>query len=259
MLLAVDIGNTHTVAGLLGDGGKPVSGWRMRTDRLETPDELGIKMTTLFDLAGVGVRDIDACVVSSVVPPALDCWKGFVNRYVRCELVCVNDRLEDIMSIRYSRPYEVGADRIVNAVAAWEKYRAGVIVVDFGTAITFDCVSADREYLGGVIAPGPGLAASSLASGTSGLPLVDLVEPTDREIIAQDTVSAIQAGIVYGFAALTDGIAERLASRFPACPQCMATGGLAGVIIPHCRNISIIEPDLTLIGLYLIRTKYLKT
>lgn len=256
LLLAVDIGNTHTVAGLVKGDGSITASWRIRTDRMETPDELGVKMITLLEREGLEVRDIDACVISSVVPPALECWKGFVMRYTGRAPLCVNERLQEIMTIRYSRPYEVGADRVVNAVAAWEKYRTAMIVVDFGTAITFDCVSAEREYLGGVIAPGPGLAASSLASGTSKLPLVDLAAP-EGDIIAQDTVSAIQAGLIYGFAGLADGITERLTARFPSTPQCVATGGFSHVIIPHCRNINIIEPDLTIRGLELIYSKYL--
>jgi type III pantothenate kinase len=254
-LLAVDIGNTHTVIGIIHDGS--IKGqWRIETRATETPDEIAVKLDILVRYAGISIREIDDCIISSVVPPAQKMWKNFVKHYTGRRPLCVNEHIERIMDIRYSRPYEVGADRIVNAVAAWELCHKAVIVVDFGTAITFDCISDNREYLGGVIAPGPLLAAKSLASGTSKLPMVDLSPPDAEKTIAQDTVSAIKAGIIYGFAGLTDGIIKRIETNFPQSPELIATGGLSGVIIPFCDTINRIEPGLTLRGLDIIYHNY---
>lgn len=255
-LLAVDIGNTHTVFGLI-NGSEIKAQWRIRTDRDATADELAINVGALLKYNKIEFPELTDCIISSVVPPALENWKAFISHYTGRPLLSVNEHLQEIMDIRYSRPYEVGADRIVNSVAAWETFRTALILVDFGTAITFDCVSEKREYLGGVIAPGPKLAAQGLASGTSKLPIVDLSIP-EGGVIAQDTVSAIQAGLIYGFAGLTDRIIEQLMKEFPAAPKCIATGGLSHLIIPYCKNIDHIEPNLTLQGLEVIYNNYLK-
>jgi len=253
-LLAVDIGNTHTVAGLYIDS-RLMGRWRIRSERAATEDELAIKLNALpltsmqlFSAAG----DI---IISSVVPPLTEAWERMTCKYFGCDALVILKNIDHGMPIRYRRPFEIGADRIVNAIAAWNRFHSAVIAIDFGTATTFDCISAKGEYLGGAISPGLKLASEMLSSRTSKLPLVELDVPPGPAL-AQDTVSAIRSGIVYGFAALADGLAERLRAEFAQEAAIIATGGFAATVAKHSRLINEVLPDLTLEGLYSIYQRY---
>ncbi|MEZ0327961.1 MAG: type III pantothenate kinase [Dissulfuribacterales bacterium] len=248
--LAVDIGNTHTVIGLFDAKNVLQHTWRVHTNRDITSDELAVLVHGLLGVADMESAAIQAVVIASVVPSLVQVWQGTAKRYLKMDAVVIeaNDALG--MPIRYGRPYELGADRIINAIAAFERYRQGLIVVDYGTAITFDCISAQGEYLGGAIAPGIKLAADALASKTAKLPRLEtFVMP--QQVIAQDTLSALQTGLILGFAGMTDGIVKRLAQEYEIPPKIIATGGLAPVIVPHTCTVHEIVPELTLYGISL--------
>jgi type III pantothenate kinase len=247
LFLAVDIGNTHTVLGLF-DQGTLLSHWRVGTDRGATADELAIILSQLCQLSGKKLNDICDLVISCVVPPLLQSWRNLSVRYVGANPIIVHGQQALGMPIRCKHPHEVGADRLVNSIAAYLRYNDALIVVDYGTATTFDCISSNGEYLGGAIAPGLMLAAEALFKGTSQLPRVALFSVPENAL-GQDTASAIRSGVVYGFAGLTDGIIQRLLREFPTKPRVVATGGLASVIAPHCASIEKIIPNLTLEGL----------
>ena len=253
-LLAVDIGNTHTVAGLYMDG-RLMGRWRIRSDRDATEDELAITLNALplssMELFSAA-RDI---IISSVVPPLTEAWERMTQKYFGCEALVILKNIDHGMPIRYRRPFEIGADRIVNAIAAWNRFHKAIIAIDFGTATTFDCISPTGEYLGGAISPGLKLAAEMLSSRTSKLPLVELDVPPGPAL-AQDTVSAIRSGIVYGFAALADGLADRLRREFAPDAVIVATGGFASTVAKHSRLIEKVLPDLTLEGLFFIYERY---
>jgi type III pantothenate kinase len=249
-LLAVDIGNTHTVSGIIEEGAI-VQNWRIHTNSQATADELAALLNQLIGFAEIKLADIDDIIISCVVPPLLHAWEEFSARYLKRAAIILRGDMPLGMPILYKRPHEIGADRIVNAIGAYERYKRALIVIDYGTAITFDCVSSGGEYLGGSIAPGIMLAAEALFHGTSRLPRIELfAEP--KGAISQDTNSAIRSGIIYGFAGLTDGIVKRLSREFPEMPKVIATGGLASLIAPHCPVIEEVLPDLTLEGLAVI-------
>jgi len=253
-LLAIDIGNTHTVAGLYLDG-RLMGRWRIRSERYATEDELAIKLNSL-PLTSMNLFSIASdVIISSVVPPLTEAWERMTQKYFGCEALVILKNIDHGMPIRYSRPFEIGADRIVNAIAAWNRFHTAIIAIDFGTATTFDCISARGEYLGGAISPGLKLASEMLSSKTSKLPLVELDIPPGPAL-AQDTVSAIRSGIIYGFAALADGLASRLKEEFDSRAIIIATGGFAATVASHSRLIEKVLPDLTLEGLYLIYRRY---
>lgn len=246
--LAIDIGNTHTLIGLFNDRHVLRHTWRIHTNRKITSHELAVLLEGLLRLSGLGFADVQALAVASVVPSLVPVWNGLSEEYLKINAVVIEASDALGMTIRYGRPYELGADRIINAIAAFDLYRQGVIVVDYGTAITFDCISAKGEYLGGAIAPGIKLAADALAFGTAKLPRLEtFVMP--KKVIAQDTLSALQAGLVLGFAGLTDGIVTRLIQEYETAPRVIATGGLASVIVPHTGTVQEIVPELTLFGI----------
>ena len=251
--LGIDIGNTHTVIGLFA-GKRLLQFWRIRTQRDATCDEVWVLVSQL--LAGTStvreehIRDV---IISCVVPPLLPTWKEVATRHIGTAAMVIGTDTPLGIGIRYKRPYELGADRLVNAVAAYSRYRRASIVVDYGTATTFDCISGRGEYLGGAIAPGIWLSAEALFQGASKLPRVDLHRPPE-ERIAQDTSSAMQVGIIYGFAGLTDRLVEELSREFREKPVVVATGGLARVIGPFCNTIEEIRPELTLEGIAEIYT-----
>ncbi len=248
--LAVDIGNTHTVTGLF-QGDCLLKDWRLHTDREITPDELAVTLDQLCRFAGIRLGDINDIIISCVVPPLIHTWKNLAIKYISKEALFIQDDIPVEMPICYRRPYELGADRLANAVAAYSRYRDAIIVVDYGTATTFDCVSPRGEYLGGSIAPGLVLAAEALFKGTSRLPRVELFA-RPKTALGQDTASAIQAGIIYGFAGLTEGIIAQLLREFAQRPKIIATGGLAPVMAPYCPSIEEVLPDLVLEGLEII-------
>ncbi|HEY4280197.1 MAG TPA: type III pantothenate kinase [Conexibacter sp.] len=252
MLLVVDVGNTQTHFGTFA-GTELTEHWRFSTVREETADELGAKLANLLRLRGLSFADLDASVVSSTVPQLGGEWRAAGERYLRQQTLIVGPGIRTGMPIRYENPREIGADRLVNAVAAYDRYNGACVVVDFGTAITFDPVSADGEYLGGIITPGVEISMEALTERAAALPKIDLVEP--RTLIGKTTVDAIRSGIVYGFAGQVDGIVRRLRAELGADTPTIATGGLAGAIVPFTEEIDETDDLLTLTGLRLLHER----
>lgn len=252
MLLVVDVGNTQTHFGTF-DGTELVEHWRFATVRQSTADELGAKLSNLLELRGIHTSDISASIVSSTVPQLADEWRGLSERYLDHGMVVVRQGIRTGMALRYDNPREIGADRLVNAVAAYERFRGACVVVDFGTAITYDPVSADGEYLGGIISPGVEISLEALTSRAAALPRIDLVAP--RALIGKSTVEGIRSGVIYGFAGGVDAICERLMDELGHDIDLIATGGLARSIVPHCRTIDEVDDLLTLTGLRLLHER----
>lgn len=252
MLLVVDVGNTQTHFGVLADGeARPAQDWRFATVRDSTRDELAVALSNLLALRGLGLSDVDRSIICSTVPPLSDRWTAMADRYLTHEMKVVGPAIRTGMAIRIDNPYEVGADRLVNAVAAYDRFRDTCVVVDFGTAITYDAVSAAGEYLGGIISPGAEISGDALYERAAKLPKVELVEP--RSLIGKSTVDAIRSGIVYGFAGQVEGIVRRLRAELGERTTVIATGGLAGVLVPFVREtIDAVDEMLTLTGLRLI-------
>lgn len=249
MILVFDIGNTHTVAGVF-DGRNLVVDWRIVTDRNRTGDEYGILIRNLFSDRGLDPHAVKAIVISSVVPPVMMAYEEMCRRYFEIEPLVVGPGTRTGLAVKYENPREVGADRIVNAVAALETYGAPLIIVDFGTATTFDAISGQREYLGGAITPGLGISAEALFARTAKLPRIELVRP--RAAIGRNTVWSMQSGLIFGYAGMVDGLVRRIKSEMEGNPRVIATGGLGGLIAPDCETIEKFDPDLTLVGLRII-------
>ena len=250
MLLAVDIGNTQTHLGAF-EGEELIEHWRFQTRSGATGDELGERIAGFFNLSEMHFGDIDAVVVSSVVPPLGSQFARMTERYLEAECLTIGPGVKSGMPIRIDNPLEVGADRLVNAVAAYDRIRDSCIVVDFGTAITYDVVSAAGEYLGGIITPGAEISIDALYDRAAKLPKVELAQP--RSLIGKSTVDAIRSGIVFGFAAQVDGIVHRLREELGADTKVLATGGLAGALVPAVQEtIDEVDDLLTLLGLRLI-------
>jgi type III pantothenate kinase len=249
LLVVVDVGNTNTVFGVyLGD--RLLDSFRLSTDTDRTGDEYGSLLLPLFSRLGVDPLRADAVVVSSVVPPLHLTLDLLARRYFGKKPLFIELGVRTGMPIRYDNPQEVGADRVVNSLAARERYGAPVIVVDFGTATTFDVVNAAGEYVGGIIAPGIGISAEALFANASRLTRVDVRKPD--ELVARNTAGAMQAGIYYGYVGLVDGILERLLAEIPGVKMVVATGGQADLIASGSKHIREIDPQLTLLGLKLI-------
>jgi type III pantothenate kinase len=248
MLLAIDVGNTQTHLGAF-DGSELVEHWRFSTDREATGDELAIVVNDLLGLSQIGFPDIDAEVVSSVVPQLVPEYRRLFERYLERQALIVGPGTKTGMPIRLDNPRELGADRLVNAIAAYEQCRDTCVIVDFGTAITYDAVSSAGEYLGGIIAPGIEISMEALTSRAARLPKVDIEEP--RSLIGKTTDASIQSGIVYGFAAQVDGICRRLRAELGDLTT-IATGGLARVIVGFTESIDLVDDLLTLKGLRLV-------
>jgi len=244
VLLAVDVGNTQTVLGLYG-GERLTDHWRLATDRNRTGDELGVVLAGLLDLDGV-----DGICLSSTVPALVREWERLAERWAGAPLLVVGPGVKTGIPIRYDDPREVGPDRIVNSVAAKERYGAPVIVVDFGTSTNFDVVSPAGEYVGGVLAPGIETSMEALFARAARLVKVDYVEPPS--VIGKTTVAGLQSGLVYGFAGQVDGIVAAIRGELGADARVVATGGLAGLIAPHSKTIETVDPFLTLHGLRLV-------
>jgi type III pantothenate kinase len=252
MLLAVDVGNTQTHFGLFATGQDHVAEhWRFATVRQSTGDELGAALSNLLALRGLSFSDVDSSIVSSTVPQLSEQWMLMSEHYLHERMLVVGPSIRTGMPIRTDNPREVGADRLVNAVAAYDRVRDTCVVVDFGTAITYDAVSAEGEYLGGIITPGAEISIEALYERAAKLPRVELAEP--RALIGKSTVEAIRSGIAYGFAGQVEGIVRRLRGELGADTVVIATGGLAQVVVPFIREtIDEVDDLLTLIGLRLI-------
>jgi type III pantothenate kinase len=249
MLLAIDIGNTNVVLGVF-DGEKLVENWRVGTNARITPDEYAMIFKDLFGFSGLEFSRITGVIVSTVVPPLLPVMTEMSRKYFKLEPLVVTHELKTGITIRYDNPREVGADRIVNAAAAYKLYGGPVIIVDFGTATTFCAVTKNGEYLGGAICPGVRISAEALFQRASKLPRVELVKPA--AVIGKDTTSSMQAGIIYGYAGLVDGIVERMKKELSPDAKVVATGGLAELVSPETASIREIRPQLTLEGLRLL-------
>lgn len=249
MLLALDVGNTNITVGVY-EGSVLRTRWRLRTVRDQTADEWGILLRNLFDLAQLDQAQVDGLIIASVVPPLDASLAWMAKRYFQLDAVFVTSETDTGIAIRYDNPREVGADRIVNAVAAFHKYGGPVVVVDLGTAITFDVVSAQGEYLGGVICPGIGVSVEALVARTARLPQVDFRKPGG--IIGKTTVASMQAGLYYGAIGMIDSIAERLEQEMGAGTRTVATGGQAPMIVKDSRYLRLVDEDITLEGLRLI-------
>ena len=252
MLLAVDVGNTQTHLGAFRDE-ELVEHWRFATVRDSTADELGAALHNLLDLRGLSFDDLTASIISTTVPQLGPEWAHTAERYLGHDMLVVGPKLKTGMPIRLDNPRELGPDRLVNAVAAHEHFGGACIVVDFGTANTFDVVSAQGEYLGGIIALGVEISLEALTERAARLPKVDLDEP--RGLIGKSTVDAIRSGVIYGVAAQVDGIVRRLWDELGEQASVIATGGLADHIVPHSDTIDEVDDLLTLTGLRLIHER----
>jgi type III pantothenate kinase len=248
-LVLVDVGNTNTVFGVYR-GEELVDSFRLSTDRERTADEYGALLLPLFARSGLDPRRAEAVVISSVVPPLHLTLDQMARRYFGRKPLFIEPGVKTGMPIRYDNPAEVGADRIVNAVAARERFGAPVVVVDFGTATTFDVVNAAGEYAGGIICPGILISAEALFAQASRLYRVDVRKPPD--LVGRNTATAMQAGIYYGYIGLVDGILERLMAEIPGIRTVVATGGQADLIASGSKYIREVDHLLTLVGLKLI-------
>ena len=244
MLLAVDAGNTQTVYGLY-DGARLVEQRRVATEPTRTGDELGALISDLLDL-----ESVDGVCLSSTVPQLVREYEHFAEKWAKAPLLIVGPGARTGIALRYDDPREVGPDRIVNSVAARDRYGAPCIVVDFGTSTNFDVVSAEGEYVGGVLAPGIEVSMEALFAKAARLTKVDFIEPPT--VIGKTTTQALQSGVVYGFAGQVDGIVEHIRDELGSEARAIATGGLAELIAPHARTIERVDHDLTLEGLRLV-------
>ena len=252
MLLVIDVGNTNIVLGVY-DGKKLINDWRVATNKDKTSDEYGLVIDQIFNYHGLKTSDIDAVMISSVVPPLMYTLQAVSKKYFKSDPYIVGPGIKTGMNIKYDNPKEVGADRIVNAVAAYEQYGGPIIVVDFGTAITFCAISKSGEYLGGAIAPGIKISSEALFMRTAKLPKVEIVKP-DR-VICKNTVSSIQAGLIYGYVGLVDNIIAKMKEELSEegeVKTVVATGGLASLISSESKYINRIDKLLTLEGLRII-------
>ncbi len=253
MLLAVDVGNTQSHLGIFEDA-ELAEHWRFATDSEETADELAVRVSTLLSLRDLELGDVDGSIVSSVVPQLTPEYAGMSERYLEGSCLIVGPGLRTGMAIQLDNPLELGADRLVNAVAAYERFGGPCAVADFGTAITFDVVSENGEYLGGVIGPGVEISMAALAERTAKLPPIELGEPLSEPagVIGKSTHASLRSGIVYGFAGAVDAIARRVQRELGPETRFIATGGHAAAIVPFCEMIEEIDDLLTLTGLRLI-------
>lgn len=252
MILAIDVGNTNIVAGIYKDE-KLLVHWRIATDRNKTEDEYGMLFNQLFAHSGYSLSDVHAVIISSVVPPLIFALEKMAKKYTKKAPLIVGPGIKTGVKLGFENPKEVGADRIVNAVAGIEKYGVPLILIDFGTATTFDYIDENGIYQGGAIAPGIGISTEALYSRAAKLPRIELVKP--EKVIGKNTVTAMQAGIIYGFTGQVDAIVERMIAQSPIKPRVLATGGLASLISSESKTIEEVDPFLTLDGLRIIYIK----
>ncbi|SEO91712.1 type III pantothenate kinase [Propionispora vibrioides] len=249
MLLVFDIGNSNIVLGLY-DGKELLHHWRISTDRQKTGDEYGMLIHNLFSFAGRSISEVHAIMISSVVPPLVVPIIKMCQRYFKVEPLVVGPGIKTGICIRYENPREVGADRIVNAVAAHAKFGGPLIIVDFGTATTFCAIAENGDYLGGAIAPGIGISTEALFQRAAKLPRIELVKP--KSVICRNTVASMQSGIIFGFAGQVDEIVRRMRGEMGQDAYVVATGGLANLIAQESTSIQVVEHFLTLEGLRIL-------
>lgn len=249
MILALDIGNTQTVIGVFA-GKSLAASWRMVTDRLRTTDECGIIVKSFFSDQSLDPRHVSAAVISSVVPPVTPVFEAMCRKFFGISPMIVGPGVKTGLDIQYENPREVGADRIVNAVAGVTLYGAPLIIVDMGTATKFEAVSAKGEYLGGAITPGLGISAEALFMRAAKLPRIELVKPPAA--IGRNTVWSMQSGLIYGYIGLVEGLITRIRDEMGGNPKVIATGGLANMVAGECSLVTHINPDLTLEGLRIL-------
>ncbi len=252
MLLAIDVGNSNNVIGLFSNG-KLLTHWRIRTEWTRTSDEYWVLIKEFIQLNDVDTETIDEIVIACVVPPLIPILQEMGRKYFACEPLIVGPGVKTGISILYNNPAEVGADRIVNSVAAYEKYGGPLIIVDFGTAITFDVVSRNGEYLGGAISPGVQLSLEALFENAAKLPRVELIEP--RHVIGKSTIESVHSGTIHGFASLIDGMVAKIQAELDQKARVIATGGTVGLIVSLSNSIDIVDPFLTLEGLRIIHQR----
>ncbi|UTX17309.1 type III pantothenate kinase [Bacillus velezensis] len=249
MLLVIDVGNTNTVIGVYHDGELEYH-WRIETSRHKTEDEFGILLRSLFEHSGLMFEQIEGIIISSVVPPIMFSLERMCTKYFHIEPQVVGPGMKTGLNIKYDNPKEVGADRIVNAVAAIQQYGGPLIVVDFGTATTYCYIDENKQYMGGAIAPGITISTEALYSRAAKLPRIEIARPDN--IIGKNTVSAMQSGILFGYVGQVEGIVKRMKWQATQEPKVIATGGLASLIANESDCIDIVDPFLTLKGLEII-------
>ena len=249
MLLAIDVGNTNIVYGLF-DGERLVHQFRVESARGRTADEYAVVLRSLFDMHGVAPKSVDAAILASVVPSLTESMVSLARSACGREALVVGPGIRSGMAILIENPREVGADRIADAVAGFDKAKGGVVVVDFGTSTNFDVVTPKGEYLGGVLAPGLQISADALFSRAAKLPRVEIAKPA--KVVGRNTIHAMQSGIVYGYVGLVDGLVDRILAELGFPCAVIATGGLASLIAPLSRTITEVDDELTLVGLRIL-------
>ena len=249
MIFVIDVGNTNTVIGVY-EGDILKYHWRIETNRNKTEDEYGMIIKSLLQHEGLSFDQFDGIIISSVVPPIMFALEGMCKKYFGIKPLVVGPGIKTGLDIKYENPREVGADRIVNAVAGIHEYGSPLIIVDFGTATTYCYINEDKQYMGGAIAPGIYISTEALYTRASKLPRIEITRP--ESIIGKNTVSAMQAGILYGYVGQVEGIVARMKAQSNVEPLVIATGGLAPLIANESTAIDIVEPFLTLKGLQLI-------
>ncbi|OLS34128.1 pantothenate kinase [Bacillus sp. MRMR6] len=249
LIFVFDVGNTNTVLGVY-KGDELKHHWRVETHRNRTEDEFGMIIKSLFENSGLSFTDIDGIIISSVVPPIMFALERMCKKYFNINPLVVGPGIKTGLNIKYENPKEVGADRIVNAVAAIHEYGSPLVIVDFGTATTYCYINEHRQYMGGAIAPGIGISTEALYSKAAKLPRIEITRP--EGVIGKNTVSAMQAGIVYGYVGQVEGIVKRIMDQSEEKPKVIATGGLSSLIAQESTLIDVVDPFLTLKGLQLI-------
>ncbi len=249
VIFVFDVGNTNIVLGVY-DKDVLKHHWRIETNRNKTEDEYGMMVKSLFDHAGLSFNEIDGIIISSVVPPIMFSLERMCQKYFQLKPLVVGPGIKTGLNIKYENPREVGADRIVNAVAAIHEYGSPLVVVDFGTATTYCYINEHKQYMGGAIAPGIGISTEALYSRAAKLPRIEIARPDG--VVGKNTVSAMQAGIFYGYVGQVEGIVKRMKDESAVAPTVIATGGLATLIAKESTMIDIVDPFLTLKGLQLI-------